>query len=83
MVAGIYTVALFGPLVIGRYWDGATEAGAVAAMIASGVVALVWRGTELEGASGIHMLNVALPVSLVVLWLGSRITRREGGRRKT
>jgi len=83
MVAGIYTVALFGPLVIGRYWDGATEAGALAAMIASGVVALVWRGTELEGTTGIHMLNVALPVSLLVLWLGSRITRWEGGRRKT
>ncbi|MDX1661562.1 MAG: sodium:solute symporter family protein [Gemmatimonadota bacterium] len=80
MVAGIYTVALFGPLVLGRYWDGATEAGALASMVGSGIVAVAWRVSPLEEATGIHMLNLALPVALALLFVVSWVTERGSGR---
>lgn len=80
LVAAVYSVALFCPLLIGHYWDGATGPGALASMLASGVVGLGWRLGGFEGSTGIHMLNLALPVALVALVGGSMIHRRVGNR---
>lgn len=71
MVAAIYCVALFGPLVIGLYWRRASERGALLAMVTSGLAGLAWRGFGLERDTGIHMLNVALPLSVAALVVGS------------
>ena len=71
LVAAIYGVALFGPLLVGPYWKGATGAGAIASMTSSGIVAIAWRTSPLEAATGIHMLNVALPVAVMALVAGS------------
>lgn len=72
LVAAVYCVALFAPLLVGHYWDGATEAGALASMAGSGLAGVGWRASGLEAELGIHMLNVALPVAaaalLVVSW---------------
>ncbi|HKK72466.1 MAG TPA: sodium:solute symporter family protein [Candidatus Krumholzibacteria bacterium] len=76
VVAGIYTVALFGPLVAGHVWKRASGAGALSSMAASGVTALVWRITPLESTTGVHMLNVTLPVALIALVVGSWIVPR-------
>ena len=73
VVAGIYTVALFGPLVAGHVWRRASGAGGLASMAASGVTALVWRLSPLESTTGVHMLNVTLPVALIALVVGSWI----------
>jgi len=45
-------------------------------MAASGVTALVWRITPLESTTGVHMLNVTLPVALIALVVGSWIAPR-------
>jgi SSS family solute:Na+ symporter len=74
LVAAIYGVALFGPLLAGPYWKGATGVGAIASMISSGIAGVVWRTSPLEASTGIHMLNVALPVALVALVLGSFVS---------
>ena len=75
LVAAIYGVALFGPLIVGLFWRGVTQAGAVAAMVSSGAVGVGWRGLGLEAATGIHMLNLCLPVSLFALVLISLHSR--------
>lgn len=74
LVAAIYGVALFGPLLAGLYWKGATGVGAIASMISSGIAGVVWRTSPLEASTGIHMLNVALLVALVALVLGSFVS---------
>ena len=76
LVAAIYGVALFGPLLVGLFWRRATQAGAVAAMVSSGAMGIAWRGVGLEAATGVHMLNLSLPVSLVALVLISLAGRR-------
>lgn len=67
MVAAVYCVALFVPLVGGYFWSGASEAGAVGAMTASGGIAMAWRGLGFEEQTGLHMLNLALPAAVVAL----------------
>ena len=76
LVAAVYGVALFWPLILGRYWSGANEAGAIASMVSSGLAGVGWRWGGLEEATGIHMLNVALPVAVIVLFAVSRISSR-------
>lgn len=76
MVAAIYCVALFGPLLLGAFWRGATEAGALVAMVTSGAVGLAWRGLRLEAETGVHMLNLSLPLSLGALVAVSLARRR-------
>lgn len=71
LVAAVYCVALFVPLLGGHWWGGASEAGALASMAASGLVAVAWRATGLEASTGLHMLNLALPAAVVGLVVGS------------
>ncbi|MDX1648229.1 MAG: hypothetical protein R3263_00110 [Myxococcota bacterium] len=71
MVAAVYGVALFGPLLLGPFWRRASEAGALAAMLTAGSASLAWRGLGLEDATGLHMLNVGLPLSFGALAAGS------------
>jgi len=71
MVAAVYCVALFGPLVLGLYWRRATPQGALASMVMGGAVGLLWRGLGMEALTGVHMLTVALPASLLAGLIGS------------
>lgn len=80
LVAAVYSVALFCPLLVGHYWSGATGPGALASMVTSGAVGLGWRLGGLEEHTGVHMLNLALPVAFLALVGGSLIHRRLEGR---
>jgi len=71
MVAAVYGVALFGPLLLGPLWRRASEAGALAAMGTGGGASLAWRASGLEDATGVHMLNLGLPLAFAALALGS------------
>jgi SSS family solute:Na+ symporter len=71
MVAAVYCVSLFGPLILGLYWRRATPQGALASMVTGGAMGLLWRGLEIEALTGVHMLTVALPASLLAGLIGS------------
>ncbi len=67
LVAAVYCVSLFVPLIAGLYWRRASEAGALAAMVLSGGVGILWRALGYEYETGIHMLNLALPLALIAM----------------
>lgn len=71
MVAAVYCVSLFVPMLLGVYWRRATRQGAIASMVTGGLAGLLWRGLEMEALTGVHMLTVALPASLVAGLVGS------------
>lgn len=75
MVAAIYCVSLFVPLILGLYWSHANEKGAVAAMTISGPAGALWRVLNFETSTGIHMLNVSLPLAVVAMVGVSLATR--------
>ncbi len=74
-VAAIYCVSLFVPILLGLYWKKPKEPGAIAAMGASFLTGLIWRLSGLEKATGIHMLNLCLSLSLVAIILATFIKR--------
>jgi len=72
MVAAVYCVSLFVPMLLGVYGRRATPRGAVASMVTGGLAGLLWRGLEMEALTGVHMLTVALPASFAAGLVGSR-----------
>ncbi|MCS7311962.1 MAG: sodium:solute symporter family protein [Acidobacteria bacterium] len=71
MVAAVYCVSLFVPMLLGVYWRRATPGGAIASMVTGGLAGLLWRALEIEALTGVHMLTVALPASLAAGLIGS------------
>ncbi len=69
VVAGIYCVSLFVPIIFGIYWKKPGEAGAISAMLISFMTGLVWRLSGLEKLSGVHMLNLSLSLSILSIIL--------------
>jgi SSS family solute:Na+ symporter len=76
--ATVYCVSLFVPLLAGLYWRRASEAGALAAMLLGACGGAAWRVLGGEAATGVHMLNVALPLSLAAMVLVSLASVRTG-----
>ncbi|NOX38304.1 MAG: sodium:solute symporter family protein [Calditrichaeota bacterium] len=67
VVAGVYCIATFVPILLGLYWKRATENGALAAMGGSALSTLFWRFSGLETSTGIHMLTVGLPLAFLAI----------------
>jgi SSS family solute:Na+ symporter len=73
MVATVYCVSLFVPIILGLYWKRATTLGALSGMFSSALSGVVWRFFGLEEKTGLHMLNVSLPISFFFMLLFSLI----------
>ncbi len=67
ITAAVYCVALFVPIVLGIYWEKANQSGAIAGMATSSFGGVLWRAWGWEQATGIHMLNVSLPLAFVTM----------------
>jgi SSS family solute:Na+ symporter len=65
LVAAVYCVSLFVPMIAGLYWRRASEAGALAAMVLSGGAGVLWRALGYEAETKIHMLVLALPLAII------------------
>jgi len=85
MVAAVYCVSLFVPILLGLYWRGANQQGAIAGMIGGALAGGIWRVSGWEKATEIHMLNVSLPLALIAMVAVSLITRssKEKGDKRT
>jgi len=75
MVAAVYCIALFVPIILGLYWKGANSRGAIAAMLVSAVVGLGWRMGGFEKDMGVHMLNISLPLSFITMVVFSLVMK--------
>ncbi len=82
IVAGIYCVSLFVPIILGIYWKKPRESGAITAMMGSFITGLFWRFSGLERVSGIHMLNLCLPLSLLSMILVTLLVRNSAKQSK-
>ena len=67
VVATVYCIALFVPIILGLYWKGANSKGAIAAMVVSAGTGLGWRIGGFEKDTGVHMLNISLPLSFIIM----------------
>ena len=65
--AAIYCVSVFAPLILGIYWSGATEKGAMATMVLTGIAAGAWRLLGIESMTGIHFLVPGLVFSFLIM----------------
>lgn len=71
LVAAVYAGSVFAPLVLGLFWKRATETGAILGIGMSAAVAVAWRMTGLEAATGLHMLLLSLPIGFSCTWIGT------------
>lgn len=67
--AAIYCVSVFAPIILGIYWSGATEKGAVATMVLTGIASGAWRLLGIESMTGIHFLIPGLAFSLLIMFI--------------
>jgi len=67
--AAIYCVSLSAPLILGIYWPKATEKGAIAAMVLTGIAASAWRLLGIESITEIHFLIPALAFSFLIMFI--------------
>ena len=65
--AAIYCVSVFAPLILGIYWSGATEKGAIATMVLTGTASGAWRLLGIESMTGVHFLVPALVFSFLIM----------------
>jgi SSS family solute:Na+ symporter len=72
--AAIYCVSVSAPLISGIYWSGATEKGAVATMVLTGIASGAWRLSGIESMTGIHFLIPALVFSFMIMFILNSFT---------
>jgi SSS family solute:Na+ symporter len=82
MVATVYCIALFVPIILGLYWKSANSKGAIAAMAVSAGTGLAWRIGGFEKDTGVHMLNISLPLSFITMVLFSVLIKESRGEMK-
>jgi SSS family solute:Na+ symporter len=67
--AAIYCVSMFAPVILGIYWSRATEKGAMATMLLTGMTASAWRLSGIEAMTGIHFLIPGLLFSFLIMFI--------------
>lgn len=67
--AAIYCVSLTAPLILGIYWQKASETGVIVSIFFSTIIAIIWRFLGIESITKVHFLIPTFLVSLLTMFL--------------